>query len=94
MAVKILIRQKMPEKTDFQLNQLLDLMHKTASLQNGFFFNEYLTCSKNPGDRQVISTWQSMDHWRRWTQSREYKLIQNRIEDLTENKTEYTVYAH
>lgn len=94
MAVKIMIRQKLPGKIDQKLNQLLDIMHKIASMQDGYFYNEYLTCSGNTSDCLVISTWQSLDHWRRWTQSRECILIQNKIEDLTENRTEYTVYAH
>ncbi len=94
MAVKILIRQTLPGKPDLKLSQLLNLMHKTASMQDGYFYNEYLTCSDGNDDCLVVSTWQSMDHWQRWNQSRECVLIQDKINELTENRTEYTVYAH
>lgn len=94
MAVKILIRQKLAGKIDLKLNRLMDYLHKTVSMQDGYFYNEYLTCTENAGECLVISTWQSLDHWQRWTRSREYVLIQNKIEDLTENKVEYMVYAH
>jgi len=47
-----------------------------------------------PNENLVVSTWQSVDAWRTWVASDERKSIQERIDALLGEITEYEIYEH
>ena len=65
--------------------------------KNGPRYNEFIASPKvrvidEEGENLVISTWQTVDDWRRWFNSEERKEIQNQIDILLEEPTEYEIY--
>ena len=47
----------------------------------------------NPEDCLVVSRWENRANWEVWFNSSERAEIQNKIDELTEEKTEYTFHA-
>lgn len=48
---------------------------------------------ENPEACLVVSRWESIDDWNRWRQSKQRSAIEQKIEKLTGEKTEYNIYA-
>ena len=94
MAVKIIIRRRVPRDKEARLVPLLIELRSKATTQPGYISGETL---RNVGDSEdfiVISTWQSEEAWRSWESNRERREVQERIDDLLEGKTEYGVYFY
>jgi len=94
MAVKIIIRRRVPRDREARLVPLLIELRSKATTQPGYISGETL---RNVGDSEdfiVISTWQSEEAWRSWESSTERGEVQERIDDLLEGKTEYGVYFY
>lgn len=92
MAVKILIKRKVNEQTVDGLDYLLKKMRSQTLNQAGYISGETYKRFDEEGENMVISTWQSVDDWRRWFNSEERKEIQNQIDILLEEPTEYEIY--
>ncbi|WP_305072962.1 antibiotic biosynthesis monooxygenase family protein [Propionivibrio sp.] len=92
MAVKILIKRKVNEQTADGLDYLLKKMRSQTLNQAGYISGETYKRFDEEGENLVISTWQSVDDWRRWFNSEERKDIQNQIDILLEEPTEYEIY--
>ena len=65
-----------------------------AMNQPGYIAGETLKRIDSPGQYLVISTWHSVDNWRQWVLSKERKEIQNRIDMLLQEQTEYEIYEY
>ena len=94
MAVKIIIRRKVPKGKEAELLPLLLELRTRATTRPGYITGETLRNVKEPEDYLVISTWQSMDVWNAWEGSRTRKEIQERIDALLGEKTMYGVYFY
>jgi len=92
MAVKILIRRKVNEQTVDGLDFLLKKMRSQTLSQAGYISGETYKRFDEEGENMVISTWKTVDDWRRWFNSEERKEIQNQIDILLEEPTEYEIY--
>jgi heme-degrading monooxygenase HmoA len=62
--------------------------------QEGYISGETLDRVDKPGQSLVISTWQSVEDWNNWANSTERKAIQDNIDKLLGEKTEYELYGH
>ena len=94
MAVKIIIRRKVPKGKEAELLFLLLELRTRATTRPGYVSGETLRNVNDPEDYLVISTWQSMDGWQAWEESRTRKEIQDRIDALLGEKTVYGVYFY
>lgn len=92
MAVKILIKRKVNEQTADGLDYLLKKMRSQTLSQAGYISGETYKRFDEEGESMVISTWKTVDDWRRWFNSEERKEIQNQIDILLEEPTEYEIY--
>ena len=92
MAVKILIKRKVNAQTVDGLDYLLKKMRSQTLTQAGCISGETYKRFDEEGENLVISTWQTVDDWRRWFNSEERKEIQNQIDILLEEPTEYEIY--
>lgn len=92
MAVKILIKRRVNAQTVDGLDFLLRKMRSETLGQAGYISGETYKRFDEEGENLVISTWQSVDDWRRWFNSEERKEIQNQIDILLEEPTEYEIY--
>ena len=94
MAVKIIIRRKVAKDKEGDLMPLLIQLRALATAQPGYVSGETLRNVSNPEDFLVISTWQSVDNWNGWMSSKQRAEIQQKIDAMLGEKTEYNVYFY
>jgi heme-degrading monooxygenase HmoA len=64
-----------------------------ALRQPGYISGKTLSDLEHPGDCLIISTWESVDDWNRWKQSKERAHIENQIKALTGEDAHYNIYS-
>jgi len=94
MAVKIIIRRKIPKGKETQLLPLLLGLRSKALSQPGYISGETLRNVNDPEDYVFISTWKSVDDWKVWEASKERKEIQGKIETMLLEKTTHGIYFY
>ena len=94
MAVKIIIKRIVPQNKTEALKPLLQKLRNLAMQQPGYISGETFKRIDRPGENLVISTWQSMDDWRAWVLRDERRGIQEKIDYLLGEKTDYEVYTY
>ncbi|MBU4315902.1 MAG: antibiotic biosynthesis monooxygenase [Proteobacteria bacterium] len=94
MSVKILIKREVPESKQKDLNELLKEMRTFCTQQPGYISGETLERADHPGEFLVISTWQSVDDWRKWVISQERQEVQDKIDELLGVETRYEIYTY
>ena len=92
MAVKILIKRKIKDENLDALDFLLKKLRAATVSQKGYISGETYRRFDEEGQSLVISTWQNVDDWRKWFNNEERQEIQNQIDLLTDEPTEYEVY--
>jgi len=93
MTVKIIIKRLVPENKEETLRPLLKKLRNLAMDQPGYVTGETFKRVDRPGESLVISTWQSMDDWRKWLLSEERAETQEKIDYLLGEKTVYEIYS-
>ena len=94
MTVKIIIKRMVPENNIKYLTAHLKQLRALANNQPGYISGETLRNYKNPQENLVISSWQSIDDWKNWVNSKERAEIQEKIDLLLGEKTEYQIYHY
>ena len=94
MAVKIFIRRVITEERTNDLLPLFRHLRSLANNQPGYISGETLRKDDSPGEYLVISTWQSLDDWRKWVVSRERIEVQNEIDARLDEDTVYEIYQY
>ena len=94
MAVKIIIKRFVPEHKEKELAVLLKELRTRTTNQTGYISGETFKRIDRPGESLVISTWQSVDEWRKWVLSQERTGIQDKIDNLLGETTEYEIYSY
>ncbi len=94
MSVEVMIKRKI--KQGPQARKLVPLilqLRALATYQPGYISGRTLFNLENPEDCLVISEWQSLEDWYNWMRSKDRTEIQNKIDALTGEETEYGIYA-
>jgi heme-degrading monooxygenase HmoA len=94
MAVEVLIRRRFIKEKAVAVAPLIVRLRSLALAQPGYFSGETLKCI-DPADKDeylVRSTWRSVEDWKTWLHSDERTAIQNEIDTITGEETEYRVY--
>ncbi len=94
MAVKIFIKRFIPPDKSGKLMPLFNNLRSLAMSQPGYISGETLHSIHHPGEIVVISTWQTVENWRSWVVHKERLKIQDQIDMLLDEKTEYEVYQY
>ena len=94
MSVKILIKRKVPKNLEKELLPLIKKLRILTTKQPGYISGETMNRVDKPGQSLVISTWQTSGDWEKWLNSPERKAIQDQIDTLLGEKTEYEIYGH
>jgi heme-degrading monooxygenase HmoA len=95
MAIKVLIKRKMPEGfTDPRFNSLLRELRAQANAQPGYISGETLKRVDQQNEYLVIGTWQTVHAWNAWQVSPERREIQDQIDLLLGTQTNYEVYEY
>ncbi|MBN2033447.1 MAG: antibiotic biosynthesis monooxygenase [Deltaproteobacteria bacterium] len=94
MAVKIIIKRKVPRGKEERLLPLLLELRSKAITQRGYISGETLRNLNNSEDHVVISTWQSAEDWKTWEADKGREEIQSKIDSLLGERTTYDIYYH
>jgi heme-degrading monooxygenase HmoA len=93
MAVKILIKRSIGQGVAPVVRPLIVELRAHAMKQPGYISGETLKCIDRAGEYLVISTWQSLDDWNKWSTSQERKILEEKIDSVTGKATEFTTYV-
>jgi len=93
MAVSVIIRrtythQDVAEK----LAPLIVRLRSQATAQPGYITGRTFRCMDCPGEYLVISTWHRLEDWQQWLNSDERRAIQDKIDAILGEATEYRLY--
>ena len=94
MSVKIIIKRKVPKNLEKELLPLIKKLRILTTKQPGYISGETMNRVDKPGQSLVISTWETSEDWGKWLNSQERKVIQDQIDTLLGEKTEYEIYGH
>jgi len=94
MAVKVLIKRKVPKGKEAELVKLITQLRSLATMQPGYISGETLRSVDNREEYLVISLWQSADDWKLWEASKERARIQAEIDAVLGESTRYEVYYY
>jgi heme-degrading monooxygenase HmoA len=81
-----------PEGKQEELALLINELRSITTGHAGYIAGETLKRVDKPGESLVVSKWQSMDSWNRWLQSKERADIQDKIDQLLGDDTQYEIY--
>lgn len=94
MAIDVMIKRKVqPGRQAKELVPLILHLRALATYQPGYISGTTLSNLEHPDECLVVSRWESIDDWNRWRQSSQRTVIEQKIEALTGEKTEYNLYA-
>ena len=82
MAIRVLIERRVIPENESALSELLMKLRSKALLAKGYISGETLRSVDDPDRYLVISTWNSLDDWKRWETDRERQEIQSRIDSM------------
>ena len=94
MAIDVLIKRRVkPGRLAKEMVPLILHLRALATYQPGYISGTTLSNLEHPDECLVVSRWESLDDWNRWRQSKKRMAIEQKIEALTGEKTEYNIYA-
>ncbi len=92
--VKAFIKREVPPDKGREILPLFRKMRVLAMEQPGYISGETLRNYNYPDEYLVISTWNSVEDWQRWLESKERQRIQEEIDSILQSRTEYSLYYH
>ena len=92
--IKIHVRRNMPEDKKEDVMPLIIKLRSISMGKPGYISGETLKRMDKSGESLVVSKWQSVNYWNRWLQSEEGSEIQNKIDQLLGEETQYEIYEY
>src|SRR5512141_1084945 len=89
MAARILIRRKVDKEMGGQILSLITKLRSLAMEQEGYISGETLRSATDPNEYLVISSWNSIDDWRRGKADPKREESQKQIDKILGKATEY-----
>lgn len=93
MAIEVFIRRKL--KQGPQAREIMPLilqLRSLATVQPGYISGRTLIEVGHTGELLIISVWETIDDWERWSKGSARAKIDQRIEAITGLDTEYKIY--
>ena len=90
--IKVHIKREVPQDKLEDLRMLINQLRGLTMGQPGYITGETLKRVDKPGERLVVSKWQSLDYWNQWLQSKQRTEIQDKIDQLLGQETQYEIY--
>jgi len=94
MTAKIVIKRKVPKDKEKELLPLIKKLRILTTRQKGYISGETLRRIDKPGETVVVSTWETIEDWKRWVSSQERSVLQGKIDSLLGQETEYQIYTY
>lgn len=94
MAVKVIIKRRVPENKKAKVLPLIIQLRAMATSQPGYLFGETLVNSEDLEEYVVISSWKDLDSWRKWLSNKQRTEVNDTIEAMLGEQTEYKAYFY
>jgi len=94
MAIRVLIERRIVPENETALNNLLMKLRSKALLAKGYISGETLRSIDDPQEYLVISTWNSLQDWKRWEADQERQNIQSQIDGLLRAPSIHRVFVY
>jgi len=92
--IKIHIKRKVPDDKKEDLGLLINQLRAMTMGKPGYIAGETLKRMDIPGESLVVTKWQSVYYWDQWLQSKERSEIQDKIDQLLGEETQYEIYEY
>jgi heme-degrading monooxygenase HmoA len=92
MAVRIIIERKIKKGMELDLARLLLELRSRAVKQKGYITGETLRDYDDPSTHIVISTWMSVEDWKRWSTRGDRMEVYSKIEELLTEPSKTKIY--
>ena len=92
--IRIHIRRKVPEEKKEDFVVLINKLRSITMGTPGYISGETLKRVDKPGESLVVTKWQSSYYWNQWFQSQERSDIQEKIDQLLGEETQYEIYEY
>jgi len=90
--VRVVIQRHLKEGKKGDLLPLLRALRSAAMSYSGYIHGESLVGTENPSIISVLSTWQSLEEWKKWEKSEQRVKLYEKIEPLLVEKPMVSVY--
>ena len=90
--IKVHIERKVPPEKMEALRELINELRSLTMGQPGYIAGETLQRVDQPWESMVVSKWQSADYCQQWQQSEARSEIQDKIDELLGEETQYEIY--
>jgi quinol monooxygenase YgiN len=90
--VRVVIERHLKENKKGDLLPLLRALRKAAMSYSGYIHGESLVGAEDPSIISVLSTWQSLEEWKKWQKSEHRVKLYEKIEPLLVEKPRVSVY--
>ena len=94
MAIKVIIERRIVPGNETILSDLLIKLRSKAMHCKGYISGETLRSLDDPFEYLVISTWNSLDHWKIWEENKERQQIQKQIDNLLRTPSVQRVFMY
>ena len=94
MAIRVLIERKIVPENQPSLNNLLMKLRGKAMLAKGYISGETLRSLDDSTEYLVISTWNTLDDWKKWESDQERQDIQGQIDNLLRVPSVHRVFVY
>jgi|YelNatPaOPRAMG01_1025707.scaffolds.fasta_scaffold63916_2 heme-degrading monooxygenase HmoA len=94
MAIKVFIEREIEEGRELDIYNYLIKLRSRAMKAHGYISGETLVSYDNPRKYLVVSTWNSMEDWKRWEESDERKAIETEIGHYLKSPPKVSVYRY
>ena len=92
--IKIHIKRKVSEDKKEELTLLINQLRSITMGTPGYITGETLKRLDKPDESLVVTKWQSDYYWNQWFQSKERSKIQDKIDRLLGEETQYEIYEY
>ncbi len=94
MAVRAMIKRKIPKGKEKDALRIITALRMLASRYPGYISGETLTNLEEPDEYLVISTWQTLGAWQTFYADPKRTALQQKIDQLQGRTTEYKIYQY
>lgn len=94
MAVKVFIEREIEEGRELDIYNSLIKLRARAMKSHGYISGETLISYDNPQRYLVISTWNSFEDWKRWSESDERKALEAEINNYLKAPPKVSIYRY
>ncbi len=92
MPIQVIIKRKWETDKPEALFPLLTELRSLAEKQPGYISGETLRSLNDSDKYLVFSKWETVDHWKKWLQSKERRDLQGEVDSLIGERTFYEIF--